>query len=89
MRMRLIQAIKAVQRTPALQLAFVNVVRELGLAYIVAEEEADLQIGALYQARKVYAAITEDTDLYAHAVRRIFSGIRANTFVWRFDNVDL
>ena len=47
-------------------------VRELGLAYIVAKEEAGSQIGALYQAGKVYAVITEDADMYAHAVRRFF-----------------
>ena len=57
------QASKAIMRTPAMTLAFVNVLRRLGVAYIVAEEEADSQIGRLYQEQLACADISEPPTL--------------------------
>jgi 5'-3' exonuclease len=83
------EATKAVQRTRALQLAFINVLRNLGVSYIVAEEEADAQIGLLYRRGLVYAAVSEDADLYAHGVRRLVYEIRRQTFVWSVVDLEL
>jgi len=83
------EATKAVQRTEALQLAFINVLRSLGVSYIVAEEEADAQIGHLYRKGLVYGAISEDADLYAHGVRRLVHEIRRQTFVWSVVDLEL
>ena len=76
-------------RTPAMTLAFVNVLRRLGVAYIVAEEEADSQIGRLYREQLVYAAISEDADLFAHGVKRLVCGITRRTFIWKFVDLEL
>jgi len=50
----------------------------LDVEYVVAEHEADLEIGLLYQRGDVDAAISEDSDLFGYGVERLLFKFKLN-----------
>lgn len=59
-------AVKAVRTTNPLLLDYINVLRELGIAYQLAHKKADAQLGALYRCGFIYVVVSKDADMYAH-----------------------
>eukprot|EP01061_Rhynchopus_euleeides_P015901 TRINITY_DN27016_c0_g1_i1.p1 TRINITY_DN27016_c0_g1~~TRINITY_DN27016_c0_g1_i1.p1 ORF type:complete len:713 (+),score=184.36 TRINITY_DN27016_c0_g1_i1:37-2139(+) len=59
--------------TPDLAQSVAQVLRNNGIQTVIAPYEADGQLAYLAKTGKIHAAITEDSDLIAHGVRRVFT----------------
>lgn len=70
-------------------MAFINVLRSLGVGYVVAEEEADSQLGYLYREGHIYAVVSSDADMYAHGIKRLFYKFSLTTFIWSYIDLEL
>ena len=57
--------------TPLQINTLINLLKKLKIKIIVAPYEADAQIAYLYYTKKIYFAITEDSDLIPYGVKRI------------------
>ena len=62
----------AVDITPQMAYLFVQAAKSLGVESLVAPYEADAQLAYMYLTGKIYAVITEDSDLLAFGVKVCF-----------------
>ena len=64
--------IQAVDITPTMAEAFMKVLRENAIEFIVAPYEADAQLTWLFLNKRASLIITEDSDLLAYGVQKCF-----------------
>ena len=80
---------EAVEINFLMKYRLIQVIKSMGIAFLVAPYEADAQLAFMFQSKMVDIVVTEDSDLLAYGVTKVFFKMDLNGKGFEIDLVHL